>query len=403
MFERPFYVKNFEDEFKQMSKGLIKEFKVTYKDLLESHAHIKSLFDLFCFYARDKNNYLINRMIKEDRLFPFEYRDGKIIFDFIGLKYRSSFIYPFYMFLQTTSFNWGKIVEYINKDFPNPRGEGYIECTKSFYLYTLVLEAAVTIPSPMFIFDAIVKGKYILDDFNPVIRFYKILLYLYRLDYDSIMLYKTGDIVGFMDVLSHEYSWPDYYTIKKSYYYLYDYANTKNISMSRFITLIKSSFNKKSSSNALFALPYIATMDVMKFPIVCRRKKQTVIVFCDINNKEDGEVAMKGNLYDFMYGDDSNDGNTPNNKFYKDVSLIVENLFRKAVVDKVLLSDENYFACPLSEFDCPCYSLSCKKFLSMQMIVDYVYKISLQGRKCLFWDFIRKYNLNSDMKDLPLF
>ena len=363
------------------SKGVIKEFSISYRDLLESHAHFKSIFDLYVLTSESPYKGTVHQLIAKDNLFPFSNTGkGRVGINILPFKYQKTYYYPFYLFMQATSFNWGDIMNYLNTYFPIQGIKGHDEYLKSYFLFTLIFEAAVCIPS----FDDILyKSKtknFKFDYFNPVTRFAQILNFFAKFSHDELMEYKTGDLKSLIDTLSKEYGWPDFETTIRSHSFGDDtLVNMVTCDSLEIIQRIgRDSIKMKSECNANFTWVSLA-LNELNVPTISRTSKG-LRQFCKGNWPKDVTDRYQS-FYDAWYGNDLDGTHREYRQFLK---LISEKLFRTTILDTDLYFGGEY-NCPMKASECPHRCEFCNSIKHIQDIKEFT---SNNGIKCMFSDYL---------------
>lgn len=377
LFIQPIKAFGIAEKLGKISNGIINNFNISYQDLLESHAYFKSLFDLCALKSSEKN--IIQEVLNHDRLFPIKCEErGKITFDWISFMCRSPYLFPFYLFMEATSLNWGNIIHYINSDFPDYSYPDKIEFVNCYFLYTLVIEAAITIPSFIFIRDKLQDGSYEIETFQPVARFFKILWFIAELNYVDLLTYRTGDIASFIDKLAKKYGWPDYNTTKKSFTQSSEYGNDC------FCSMINTTFSIKNSSNALFTMPFFFIESNFTFPIICRTKDKMKIT--SLTGNDNGEKICDSFYKAYFHNDNSSKGL----KYQESLKFVLDNIFIKNIIETELFTGGN-FCCPMNNHDCKFRSDFCNDIDTRTNLKKHIDNISLsigKPAKCMFLEFL---------------
>lgn len=376
----------YEADLFKTSKGVIKEFSISYRDLLESHAHFKSIFDLYLLTCQSPYKGIVHQLIAKDNLFPFSNTGkGRIGINILPFKYQKTYYYPFYLFMQTTSFNWGDIMNYLNTFFPIKGIKGHDEYIKSYFLFTLVFEASIAIPS----YDFILNSNCNLEDFNPVTRYAKILNYFADLSYEELMNYRTGDLKALIDLLAKLYDWPDYETTIKSH--TLDDDTIMNMISSDILEVnqrvLRESIKMKSECNAQFTCVNLA-LDEIHVPVISRTSKGLRQFSQGCWSKEITERYKS--FYDAWYKTSLTEDEEKYRQFLK---LISEKLFRITILDTDLYIGGNY-TCPMKEVECPHHCEWCNNIKNIHEIAE---KTTNMDIKCMFADY-----LNSKEYIIPL-
>ena len=368
------------------SKGVIKEFCISYRDLLESHAHFKSIFDLYILTSKSPYKDVVHQLITKDNIFPFSNTGrGKIGINILPFKYQKTYYYPFYLFMQTTSFNWGDIMNYLNTYFPINGIKGEDEYLKSYFLFTLILEAAVSIPSFDYILNESHTEDFKFEYFNPVTRYAQILNFFANFSHEELMEYKTGDLKTLIDTLSKEYGWPNFDTTIRSHSLNGDSVmNILNEDSLEIIQKIeRNSIQMKSECNGSFTCVSLV-LDELKVPTISRTSKG-LRQFCEGNwSKEITDQYQS--FYNAWYNNDSDEKHREYRQFIK---LISEKLFRTTILDTDLYVGGEY-NCPMKDSECPHRCEYCNSIKHIQDINEFT---SNKDIKCMFADYLnsKKY------------
>ena len=167
-----------EYDYKSPNEYFFEHFALSYKDLIECYAYIKSYHDLFDYVGTEEEIGKVNQYFNANNVFPF-ISEGRQFGVDINLKEfnKASFSHFYHtaqvFFMAAMPEKWGEIIRYYHEDCPKIFHGSLAEMTL-IELY-LTLEVALNIPNCDYILEKLATGKAKKEDFSPVHRFYKVI------------------------------------------------------------------------------------------------------------------------------------------------------------------------------------------------------------------------------------
>ena len=204
---------NFEKYGLNVSEQEKSRFRISFKDLVESHAYHKAYWDFFGRnQEQSKSCEILHSLTVNNNLYPYSY-DNDIFKceDFRNnIYYRKWYMMPYYMVLLSFP------IEEIRKDYVNycnfhiPYKYSASAGNWVHALFLLIIETALGIPGIEYIINEVQNGQD-MKVFSPVYRFYKI---LDTINLDPAFLFETVEgedfCITFFNHIAKENGWINY-------------------------------------------------------------------------------------------------------------------------------------------------------------------------------------------------
>lgn len=177
IFINSFEDENFEKYGLNISDQERKKYRLTFKDLVESHAYHKGYWDYYCRNQEHNNGCeIIHSLTYKNNLYPYSYDND--IFSCENFRenifYRKMYMMPYYLAL--ISFPIENIkknyVNYCKLQIPYKYSSSIGNWIHALFL--LIIETALSIPGIEYIIKQVQEGKN-MNEFSPSYRFFKIL------------------------------------------------------------------------------------------------------------------------------------------------------------------------------------------------------------------------------------
>lgn len=222
VFMDSFKEENFEKYGSDVPEEEKKYYKISFKDLVESHAYHKAYWD---YYGRNQDAtdscQMLHSLAMKNDLYPYVFENGKLETD--GFKsnifYRSMYMLPYY--LQLRAFPMDRVksdyVNYCNLQIPYRYSDSVGNWFHSLSL--LITETALGIPGVEYIIKQVQEGC---DkrQFSPGYRFFKILDTIHK---DPNFLFESVDgedfCITFFNHIAKDNGWLSYEETAKTMYY----------------------------------------------------------------------------------------------------------------------------------------------------------------------------------------
>lgn len=186
-------------------------FSLSFTHLIECYAKHKSLWDVFYMAKNEKECTHLHKLVKEERVFPYAFENGKLNFSLLELKQNQEYAlvnHIIIVFIALTRSGYKELFDYYENKIPLN-----VRKTEAEYIYCitkLILEVALNIPSIEFILKTTDESKYKEEDFCPSLRFYKTIKVV-RDNYGFPPAKNDEDFyITFHNWVSEQLGWPSY-------------------------------------------------------------------------------------------------------------------------------------------------------------------------------------------------
>lgn len=400
-----------EYDYNSPNEHFFEHFALSYNDLLECYAYVKSYHDLFTYVRTEEEIGKVNQYLNANNVFPFV-SEGKQFGVDINLKeFNKALPSHFYhtaqlLFMAAMPENWGEIIRYYHEDCPKNFHGSMAEMTL-IELY-LTLEVALNIPDCDYILEQVTTEKVSKEFFSPVHRFYKVIKTIrdnggFPDAVEGIPFYFT-----FFNWVANQNGWPIY---EKTFNRILSSLSYRFEKYHEAVTSLQTRvLSKKLHGNPhhFFAPPaYLAF--VCGLPLISRNAKQLELVHVLGNMiKESTGLA---DMYHTYFGE------IRKANIEKDMEAIVMNgvaMLRETAcrimshcVQQALLR-KGVFRCPFGESDCPMSNKKCKQINDIFSVGEYCKLLILRSEKvkmllteelgnmpnCMLLNYLLDYNYN---------
>lgn len=398
------------------------QYGISFKYILESYAFHKAYIDCFLQDAEsdDTTLDLIAEVIRKDRIYPFQYKNGKIYSENFkrDIDYKAQYQYlDFLLLISCLPVSTKEYLDYCEKDIPRNYRKSVAIMAHS--AKKIIIETALNIPSFNFIMSSVKYKKYSIEVFSPVHRIFKIIKTIR--DNNGYPNAKTGEdfFITFFNWCAAINHWPTYEESMGSVFSVLTQRAEQGkecITNYQATAIIQKNNAYGKFSQALpiewlskLCLPLIISnkhgLEIMQLMGNCRYAPSGLLDFYQIwfnmpvhkytpINKE----MPLGQLYEAIFNNQKGA-----------IREILSRLFSKAAANA--LTEDGYFKCPLAENGCIRRTEQCEKFKSFTSVLqnckNYVFRCGNQksfendsGRgnfpDCMFLNYLYdyKYNLN---------
>lgn len=357
-------------------------FSLSYNDLLESYAYLKSHVDLFlwCNNNPERTKTVKTYIHQRDGIVPIVKCGDTYEYDKSALRYKRPYEIVRYLFVLCFSrLPWTDmqgIYQYMYEEMP----EKYIG-TKAWEMYIYILfslETALSIPSADKILDILSKDKdRSIEEFSPVHRFYKVLKTI--VSYGGFPPAKDKEkwYFTYFEWVSNFCGWMSYQDMKESHLELLGYRYGSNREAAVFMTYMGIVCKDENYAYILHA-PEIL-MGNINAPIFIRDLSQNTIVITGPNAMWHTTAAPGYIMYFYNWPKKHQmitKVDTVSQRYDKmhdnNLAFYFEALHR-AMMHELLegMMYQGYFSCPLSAHDCPYCHTSCYRMNSIFSSASY--------------------------------
>lgn len=362
-------------------------FSLSFNHLIECHAQLKSYWDVF-YRAKDKKECdLLHKLVHNNNIFPINFENGKFNFNIQELKLNQDYLlvnYIIIIFVALYGPNYEELFDYYKNKIPHQIHKS--EAERIYNITKLVLEVSLNIPSFDFIYHAVEKGQYHVDDFCPPLRFYRIIKTIRDNDFPPAK--EDEDFyITFHNWVAEFLGWPNYddtyHSIDTSL--LIRYSRSKENLVAEQLKCIEF---KKNNYKLFLSMPGYQVLQKLNFNLLfCNGQGLEIVDFIGRNHIYNPGFT---NFYQewFRAGLNNkrlhvNESDPDNVKIEKTIinnrSAIRERLcriFSRAFTEAYLYN--GYFDCPLSKLSCPYHTPYCESFKSFDNMSTFCKMIVLR-------------------------
>lgn len=413
--------KTSEYAYSETADSYLNNYSISFKDIIEFYAFHKSYWDFFIAAKEDESARVLHSVVKENFVYPITFQKDSYIVE--NLKRNIIWNKPYQvlnlLFFVGLPF-WKSHKEYLNyceKDIPL----NYLSSPSANInsAQKVIIEAALHIPSIDFIMSNITKGKYSIEVFSPVHRFYRILKCIR--EYGGYPDAKKGEdfFITFIDWIAGINDWPSYKeTLESLAIMLYRRGSEgkEAITNHQMVALYY-----KNQNFGVFAQDFPINIFLhLNLPLVIRSNGKLQIIQFLMDNSI-LNFPNNSDFYDFMFrhsypkykpiitGMDAPEMiNTVFNNGQASIIEILNRLQSRAAFDAYI--KKGYFCCPFHQNGCPNRSLKCGNFIAFEeAIVNCKKRITRFGEMksfnqygggnvedCIFLNYLIDYNYNTD-------